>query len=127
MNPPCTARRGTAGRERKGGWRRKRWALAALFLAVLAAESAHPASKLPREINGADGARMVLVPGGEFIMGSPLGSYIFGDNEAPQRRVYLKTFYIDKYEVTNALFRKSSSPSRSTPARSETPISPSSA
>jgi formylglycine-generating enzyme required for sulfatase activity len=49
---------------------------------------------------------MVLVPKGEFIMGSPLGSYIFGDNEAPQRRVYLKTFYIDKYEVTNALFRK---------------------
>ena len=34
-------------------------------------------------------------------MGSTPGGYIFGDNETPRRRIYLKAFYIDKYEVTN--------------------------
>ncbi len=61
---------------------------------------------LPREITGADGASLVLVPKGEFFMGSQPGGYIFGDNELPQRRVYLPDFYIDKYEVTNRRFRK---------------------
>lgn len=38
---------------------------------------------------------MVLVPAGEFTMGSNLG-----DDEKPARRVYLNAFYMDKYEVT---------------------------
>ncbi|MFP6888431.1 MAG: SUMF1/EgtB/PvdO family nonheme iron enzyme, partial [Nitrospinota bacterium] len=79
----------------------------AVFLsAALAAGEGETASPSPREIRGADGAPMVLVPKGEFIMGSPQGTYIFGDNEAPQRRVHLEAFYIDKFEVTNARFRK---------------------
>lgn len=55
---------------------------------------------------------MVLVPKGEFIMGSPQGTYIFGDNETPQRRVHLEAFYIDKFEVTNARFRKILTPNQ---------------
>ena len=39
-------------------------------------------------------------------MGSAPGGYIFGDNETPRRRIFLKAFYIDKYEVTNRRFRK---------------------
>ena len=39
-------------------------------------------------------------------MGSTPGGYIFGDNETPRRRIYLKAFYIDKYEITNRRFRK---------------------
>jgi formylglycine-generating enzyme required for sulfatase activity len=85
-----------------------------------------PASGLPMEvICEKDGAPMVLVPAGEFLMGSAEGDkeasaaekpqrrvYLMGsaegdekafDNEKPQRRVYLDAFYIDKYEVTNAL------------------------
>jgi len=42
-------------------------------------------------------ADMVLVPAGEFTMGSDSG----GDSEKPIHQVYLDTFYIDKYEVTN--------------------------
>ncbi|MBI4489948.1 MAG: formylglycine-generating enzyme family protein [Deltaproteobacteria bacterium] len=45
---------------------------------------------------------MVLIPPGEFWMGSEDGD----SDEKPRRRLYLDAFYIDKYEVTNALYRK---------------------
>jgi formylglycine-generating enzyme required for sulfatase activity len=38
---------------------------------------------------------MVLVPAGEFTMGSTMG-----DDEKPVRRVYLNAFHVDKFEVT---------------------------
>jgi formylglycine-generating enzyme required for sulfatase activity len=45
---------------------------------------------------------MILIPAGEFIMGT--------DNrlpdEGPQHRVTLPAFYIDKYEVTNLQYKK---------------------
>ena len=47
---------------------------------------------------------MVLIPAGEFLMGSPEGEGAF--DEHPQHKVYLDDFYIDKYEVTNAQFKK---------------------
>jgi formylglycine-generating enzyme len=40
---------------------------------------------------------MVLVGGGEFIMGSPMGDA----DERPEHRVFVKDFYIDCFEVTN--------------------------
>ena len=55
--------------------------------------------RYPKTITGSDGAPMVHVPAGWFIMGS--NSY----DEKPRRRVYLDGFYIDKYPVTNARFR----------------------
>lgn len=64
------------------------------------------AAGLPKEITGADGAPMVLVPKGEFLMGAQPGNFIFGDNERPLRRVHLADFYIDKFELTNQRFRK---------------------
>ena len=49
---------------------------------------------------------MVYVPAGGFTMGSNSGD----KNEEPRRRVYLDTFYIDKYPVTNARFRRFGEP-----------------
>ena len=43
---------------------------------------------------------MVLVPAGEFLMGSNEGNA----DEAPAHRVFLNAYYIDRYEVTNAAF-----------------------
>jgi serine/threonine-protein kinase len=43
---------------------------------------------------------MVYVPAGEFIMGSDEGD----SDEQPVHTVYLDTFYVDEYEVTNAQF-----------------------
>ncbi|MBI4712779.1 MAG: SUMF1/EgtB/PvdO family nonheme iron enzyme [Planctomycetes bacterium] len=49
-----------------------------------------------------DGAEMVLVPAGEFTMGAEDGQ----PNEKPSRKANAGVFYIDAYEVTNALFAK---------------------
>ena len=43
---------------------------------------------------------MILIPKGYFIM----GANGHGDDEAPEHKVYLDAFYIDKYEVTAAEF-----------------------
>jgi formylglycine-generating enzyme required for sulfatase activity len=86
-----------------------------VIAALFAACDGSAAPRLPREIKDADGAPMTLVPKGEFVMGSLLGTYIFGDNEAPRRRVKLEAFYIDKFEVTNARFRKHLTPNEDYP------------
>jgi formylglycine-generating enzyme required for sulfatase activity/serine/threonine protein kinase len=43
---------------------------------------------------------MVLIPAGNFVMGSSAVP-----NETPARTVHLPAFYIDKYEVSNARYR----------------------
>jgi len=66
------------------------------------------ASQIPKD--------MVLIPAGDFIMGSDDidasgKSEEFGFNEPwflnehPQRKVYLDAFYIDKYEATNGDYK----------------------
>jgi len=45
---------------------------------------------------------MMLVPAGEFSMGSDKGD----DDEQPIHKVFLDGFYIDKFEVTNGRFAK---------------------
>ena len=65
------------------------------------AATAKPESrKMPQdhEITGKDGAPMVLIPAGEFLMGSPDGGG--EENEHPQHRVFLDAYYMDKFEVT---------------------------
>lgn len=60
---------------------------------------------IPTAASPAGSIDMVLVPAGEFTMGNPLGSEGFPD-EAPQRRVYLSAFRIDRYEVTNEAYAR---------------------
>lgn len=67
---------------------------------------------------GKDGKEMVLVPAGEFLMGSsdlelevflrthPSWKLEWLDIEQPQHRVTLDDFYIDKTEVTNAEYKR---------------------
>jgi len=45
---------------------------------------------------------MILIPSGVFVMGSDQGKFY----EGPPRKVFLKSYYIDKYEVTNELFQR---------------------
>jgi len=54
----------------------------------------------PDEITDGKGVEMVLVLEGEFTMGSESNS-----DEQPIHQVSLGTYYIDKYEVTNALYK----------------------
>ena len=74
----------------------------------------------PQKIIGKDGAEMVLIPAGEFEMGtaeSEIDGLVrdFADrgaqrswfeDEVPRHTVYLDAFYIDVYEVTNAQYHK---------------------
>ncbi|KAF2353231.1 Sulfatase-modifying factor enzyme [Trinorchestia longiramus] len=48
---------------------------------------------------------MVLIPGGEFTMGTDTPIFA-ADGEGPERRVHLKPFFLDIYEVSNAQFAK---------------------
>lgn len=61
-----------------------------------------PMPQPPAEITGKDGTPMVLIPAGEFTMGSDKGD----DDEQPIHKVFLDGFYIDKFEVTNGRFAK---------------------
>ena len=45
-------------------------------------------------INKTDGSEMVLVPSGEFVMGEE------------RKVVYIEAFYIDKFPITNAQYKK---------------------
>ncbi len=47
-----------------------------------------------------DGMEMIQIPEGEFIMGGNRGE----EDERPAHRVYLDSFWIDKYEVSNGQY-----------------------
>jgi formylglycine-generating enzyme required for sulfatase activity len=51
---------------------------------------------------GDDGREMVEIPEGPFKMGSKDGDF----DEAPEHQVYLSTFYMDKYEVTQSEYER---------------------
>jgi len=71
----------------------------------------------PVKTSAVDQREMVLVPAGEFIMGTDktdtdntqrqVGTVkpLFLDQH-PERKVHLDAFYIDRYEVTNAEYRR---------------------
>jgi formylglycine-generating enzyme required for sulfatase activity len=90
------------------GWiRRTGPAPAALFLIGMAsagllngAETPIPKTELPRVPRLGPGEETVLVPSGEFLMGSPSVRTI-PVGEKPQHSVTLKAFRIDRYEITN--------------------------
>ncbi len=55
----------------------------------------------PQEIKDSKNVPMVLIPAGDFIMGSD----DTGDaGSRPAHTVFLEAFYIDKYEVTNEMY-----------------------
>jgi sulfatase modifying factor 1 len=77
---------------------RKLWKPAVLFSAVLCFGSVGLPGQRPGELPGAGPpSEMVLIPGGEFLMGSNTD----GDH-APVHSVTLQDFYLDREEVTNA-------------------------
>jgi formylglycine-generating enzyme required for sulfatase activity len=48
-------------------------------------------------------SEMLTIPGGDFLMGT--NDTAAKDEERPQHTVYLNEFKIDKYEVTNAMYK----------------------
>jgi formylglycine-generating enzyme required for sulfatase activity len=64
----------------------------------------HP--ETPEKIAGKDGAPMMLIPSGEFIMGSRDDDKMAEKDEWPAHRVYLDAYFIDQYEVTTSRYAK---------------------
>ena len=58
----------------------------------------------PDKIVGNDNAEMILIPAGEFEMGDPFNEGT--TYERPVHTVFVDDFYIDVYEVTNAMYAK---------------------
>ncbi len=75
---------------------RRRLGTLILFLAINHQQSAISAD-IPDD--------MTLIPAGEFLMGSPAGTDGLPD-EQPQRRIYLGSFLIDRYEVTHEAYAR---------------------
>ena len=49
---------------------------------------------------------MVLIPGGSFTMGNCMDSNEGGDFELPLHSVYVSAFYMERYDVTLALWHR---------------------
>jgi formylglycine-generating enzyme required for sulfatase activity len=71
------------------------------------------ASVLLPEIRDEKGGEMVLVPEGDFLMGSDRGE----PDEQPPHNIFLDAFYIDKFEVTNQLYKACVDDSQCEPPR----------
>ncbi|MBU0494287.1 MAG: formylglycine-generating enzyme family protein [Chloroflexi bacterium] len=95
-------------------------ALVALINGACVSPSPTPAPPTPTPVvtTSPDGKEMVLVPAGEFFMGTSddeLAAFLQAHPdwqaewlliEQPQHRVYLNAFYIDRTEVTNAEYQR---------------------
>ncbi len=81
-----------------------RIALGIMALSLVIGNSEIVKADQPQEIQGKDTAPMVLVPEGVFPMGVPKAARDGGVDERPNHDVFLDTFYIDKYEVTNGRY-----------------------
>jgi sulfatase modifying factor 1 len=88
-------------------------AISLFLIAVLTAcagtlppESMATSRPLSTRMSAKDGMAQVCVPAGEFLMGSADSDPSAYRDEMPQHTVYLDAFWIDKTEVTNAMFAK---------------------
>jgi formylglycine-generating enzyme required for sulfatase activity len=57
-------------------------------------------------INSPDGYELVMIPGGNFTMGSPNGEKDRQKTEGPQHQVQVQSFYLGRYPVTNSQYGK---------------------
>ena len=88
------------------------------MLGHVASATGAPAASMPKtKVNLSDGAKMVLIPAGEFQMGTNMPQLsawlqahsneqaILYPKEAPQHKVYLDAYYIYQNDVTVAQYR----------------------
>ncbi len=92
-----------------------RYAAAARIRVSLLRKAATPATPQPaadpypagKEFEDCSGCpRMVVIPGGRFVMGSPADEPDRKDRESPQRAVQVAKFSLGKTEVTRGEFRR---------------------
>lgn len=72
------------------------------FAAILGCKRVTDTKTLPQVVKTKTGIEMVLIPGGWFEMGSKEGP----TDELPIHKVWISSFWIDRYEVTQDQFKK---------------------
>jgi formylglycine-generating enzyme required for sulfatase activity len=70
---------------------------------VVTSATPRPTISATTQVREIDGMVQVLVPAGEFLMGSAVGGE---SDERPQHTISLDAFWIDQTEVTNAMFSR---------------------
>ena len=65
---------------------------------------AQAAETLAPTLTGKDGAPMALIPEGPFPMGVPKAARDGGVDERPNHEVFVDSFYMDIYEITNGRY-----------------------
>lgn len=78
--------------------------LLALAILVAGGQGTPGSDRPPAARSGRDQVEMVAVPAGEFLMGSDDPEA--DQDERPVTRVFVEAFWIDKFEVTNARYRR---------------------
>ncbi len=68
--------------------------------------SSTPPQPLATQVSDIDGMVMVYVPSSPFKMGSADIDADASDEEKPQHIVHLRAYWIDRYEVTNAMYAR---------------------
>jgi formylglycine-generating enzyme required for sulfatase activity len=58
------------------------------------------------QVSSVDGMAMIFIPAGRFWMGSEVEDSTVGEDEKPRHVVQLDDFWIDQFEVSNALFKR---------------------
>lgn len=81
-------------------------ALLRLYPADPADAARHAALEALLALNRHADVGMVLVPAGEFLMGSAGDDRDAEKDEKPQHRIYLPAYYLDRTPVTNAQYRR---------------------
>jgi formylglycine-generating enzyme required for sulfatase activity len=92
-------------------WTLTAFAVASLgMMPVARAAEEQPKAKMPKELTLDCGSgvtmKLVLIPAGEFMMGSPANEAERGGDEGPQHRVKItRPFYMGVYLVTQAKYK----------------------
>jgi serine/threonine-protein kinase len=73
------------------------------FLFMIGCVPAKPGATEPR-ISETDGMVQVFIPEGYFTMGSALDNPHADEDEKPSHKVFLDSFWMDRTEVTNAMY-----------------------
>jgi serine/threonine protein kinase len=77
---------------------------------VFTSTAAHTSTKVlsigSSQTREADGMLMMYIPAGSFLMGSNASDSDASSDEKPQHEVYLDSFWMDAYEVSNEMFAK---------------------
>src|SRR5262245_14501090 len=101
------------GGNHRGKIMKTRWSLLFLLLAVstiwysLGSQDGPHQADLPPKVTNSLDMQLVLIPPGEFFMGSPATDTEAAEDEKPRHRVRItRPFYLGAYEVTQEEYRR---------------------